>query len=97
MPEWDQVLDWPFSVVADIASSGFQGERSYEELPGRRLLSSKVIQLKGYARAKYYGKPNCRKWSCGGRASRAEEFVYLYEVGSPVAARQLYPAQSGLR
>jgi hypothetical protein len=47
MLECDQMLDWPFSVVADIASSGFQGERSYEELPGRRLLSSKVIQLKG--------------------------------------------------
>jgi hypothetical protein len=26
-------------------------------LAGRRLLSSKVIQLKGYALAKFYGKP----------------------------------------
>jgi hypothetical protein len=45
-------------VVADFAYSAFQAERFYDELPGRRLLSSKEIQLNGYASGKFYGNPN---------------------------------------
>ena len=97
MHECDQVLDWPFRAVADIAYSGLQAETFYDELPGRRLLSSKVIQLKGYALGKFYGKPNYWKWSCNGRASRADEVVCLYEFNSLVAAGQPYLLQLGLR
>ena len=97
MHECDQVLDWPFRAVADIAYSGLQAETFYDELPGGRLLSSKVIQLKGYALGKFYGKPNYWKWSCNGTAGGGDEFVCLYGFSSLVAARQLYIRQLGLR
>jgi hypothetical protein len=87
----------PFRAGCRRAYSGFQSKRFSKNCRGRPLLFSKVIELKGYALGKFYGKPNYWKWSCNGRASRADEFGCLYGFSSLVAAGQPQILQLGLR